>query len=71
MCWLSIIAFVFIGCSGAVRTESYEDRIRDFSTSWNQLFGWLNFSSIDDFEDSYRGAYFHSRILVVLTVNFN
>ena len=54
-----------------MRTESYEDRIRDFSTSWNQLFGWLNFSSIDDFEDSYRGAYFHSRIPVVLTVNFN
>jgi len=42
---------------GAVRMESYEDRIRDFCTSWNQLFGWLNFGSIDEFEDKYRGAF--------------
>jgi len=45
--------------SGAVKIETYEDRIRDYSTSWNELFGSLNFGSIDDFEDKYRGAFTH------------
>jgi len=38
-----------------VRIEKYEDRIRDFSGSWKQLFGWLNFGNIDEVEDKYRG----------------
>jgi len=41
--------------SGAVRLEKYEDRIRDFSASWRQLFGFLDFGSIDEFEAKYRG----------------
>jgi len=41
--------------SGAVKIETYEDRIRDFSASWDQLFGWLNFGSIEEFEEKYRG----------------
>jgi len=41
--------------SGAVKMEKYEDRIRDFSASWKQLFGFLNFGNIDDFEEKYRG----------------
>jgi len=46
---------LLLGCSGAVRIEKYEDRIRDFSASWKQLFGRLNFGSIDEFEEKYRG----------------
>jgi len=44
-------------CSGAVKIETYDDRIRDFSGSWKQLFGWLNFGSIDEFEEKYRGIF--------------
>jgi len=46
---------LLFGCSGAVRIEKYEDRVRDFSGSWKQLFGWLNFGSIDEFEKKYCG----------------
>jgi len=38
-----------------VKIEKYEDRVRDFTASWKQLFGFLNFGDIDEFEEKYRG----------------
>jgi len=37
--------------------ETYEDRVRDFCPMWNQLFAFLDFRNIDDFEDTYRGQH--------------
>jgi len=54
---VSACACGLVAVSGAVRIETFEDRIRDFSESWNQLFGYLNFTGIDEYEERYRGIF--------------
>ena len=51
---------------GAVRVETYDDRVCDYSSSWHQLFASLNFTNIEQFEQTYRGHFTVASIFTAL-----